>query len=216
MTRNKRPRPADPARRLHSELRDQHPGRRSARPARRQTPESRWAVSTPCSTCRTSTRSTCCSAAGSWTLDFGPGRGEHQGGSVRRARDPLGPDRLPDLFLRLHPQQIAIDEAQLVPTLFPALRVAIDQNRGAKGRFVVTGSSSPHLLTRMSESLAGRVALMELSPLAMAEAWQLPPSRLYTTLAGREPIPKVIAAAQTRLSLPHVFEFWFHEGYPEP
>ena len=82
----------------------------------------------------------------------------------------------PDLFLRLHPHRVAIDEAQSVPELFPALRVAIDRERGRKGRFVLSGSSSPELISRISESLAGRVANLELSPLSLAEAWRLPPA----------------------------------------
>lgn len=122
----------------------------------------------------------------------------------------------PDLFLRLHPQQAAIDEAQLVPALFSALRVAIDRDRQAKGRFVLTGFSSPDLVSCISESLAGRIALMELSPLTMAEAWELPPSAVYTTLAKREGIPALMAAAATRLSVQQVFDYWLQGGYPEP
>ena len=51
----------------------------------------------------------------------------------------------PDLFLRLHPQGVVIDEAQLAPPLFQAMRVAIDKQRSLKGRFVLSGSSSPEL-----------------------------------------------------------------------
>jgi len=71
----------------------------------------------------------------------------------------------PDMFLRLHSQELVIDEAQLVPPLFSALRVAIDRDRSKKGRFLLSGSSSPELTRHMSESLAGRVARVELSPL---------------------------------------------------
>ena len=122
----------------------------------------------------------------------------------------------PDLFLRLHPRRTAIDEAQLVPDLFPALRVAIDRDRTARGCFVVTGSSSPDLVRRISESLAGRVGLLELSPLTMAEAWELPTSSVYTTLAHREGVEALMAGAAARLSIPQIFEYWFHGGYPEP
>jgi len=41
--------------------------------------------------------------------------------------------RDPDLFFRMNPQQVAIDEAQMAPELFPALRVAIDDDRKALG-----------------------------------------------------------------------------------
>ena len=53
--------------------------------------------------------------------------------------------RDPDAFFRLNPTHVAIDEAQQLPEIFPALRVAIDAHRAKKGRFVITGSSSPAL-----------------------------------------------------------------------
>ena len=45
--------------------------------------------------------------------------------------------RNPDTFFRLNPQQVTIDEAQISPNIFPALRVAIDDHRDQKGRFVI-------------------------------------------------------------------------------
>ena len=71
-------------------------------------------------------------------------------------------------FLKAHPRRLAIDEAQRMPALFPALRHAIDSGRGA-GRFVLTGSASPALIRGVSESLAGRVALVELTPFRSSE-----------------------------------------------
>ncbi len=63
---------------------------------------------------------------------------------------------------------LALDEAQRCPQLFPALRAVIDAHPG-KGRFVLLGSASPSLLTGVSESLAGRVGLLELTPFLAAE-----------------------------------------------
>lgn len=51
--------------------------------------------------------------------------------------------RDPDLFLRLNADRVVIDESQLLPAVFPALRVAIDSQREKPGRFVISGSSSP-------------------------------------------------------------------------
>lgn len=66
-------------------------------------------------------------------------------------------------FLTAQGPKIVIDEAQRLPALFPALRHVID--RDAKvGRYVLTGSASPSLVREVSESLAGRVALVELTP----------------------------------------------------
>ena len=50
-----------------------------------------------------------------------------------------------------------------MPELFSELRIAIDADRSKPGRFIITGSSSPQLLKSVSESLAGRVAIIELS-----------------------------------------------------
>src|SRR5690606_1583059 len=75
----------------------------------------------------------------------------------------------PDTFLRLNPRRIAIDEAQRLPSLFPALRVAVDALRHERGRFVLTGSSSPELVKGLSESLAGRIAVIEMAPFSWEE-----------------------------------------------
>jgi hypothetical protein len=122
----------------------------------------------------------------------------------------------PDLFLRLHPNRLVIDEAQLAPPLFSALRVAIDRDRSKKGRFLLSGSSSPELARQMSESLAGRVARIELAPLSLAEAWQLPASSLYRLLTQNAPMPDILAAAAARLTVQQVQDYWFAGGYPEP
>jgi predicted AAA+ superfamily ATPase len=63
-----------------------------------------------------------------------------------------------------------LDEAQTVPEIFPALRGAIDERRGARQcHFCVLGSAQPTLIRGVSESLAGRVGLLELDPLTPAE-----------------------------------------------
>ena len=62
-----------------------------------------------------------------------------------------------------------IDEAQQAPELFPRLRGAIDADRRRNGRFLLLGSVSPTLMVNVSESLAGRMAVMRLSPLILPE-----------------------------------------------
>ena len=123
--------------------------------------------------------------------------------------------RDPDLFLRLNPNHVAIDESQLLPTLFPALRVAIDNDRESRGRFVITGSSSPELLSAISESLAGRVAIIDMGPFSLAEAYELPPSPVLAMVAGRA-AANDLANVPARLSLGQVTDYWLHGGYPEP
>jgi predicted AAA+ superfamily ATPase len=71
-------------------------------------------------------------------------------------------------FLAANPRALAIDEAQRMPELFQALRHHIDRGRG-RGRFLLLGSASPTLMRRVSETLAGRVATIELTPFLMCE-----------------------------------------------
>jgi len=71
-------------------------------------------------------------------------------------------------FFDHHPRRVTIDEAQRLPELFSILRHVIDRSPG-KGRFLLTGSASPGLLRSVSESLAGRVGLLELTPLRPSE-----------------------------------------------
>ncbi len=64
---------------------------------------------------------------------------------------------------------IVIDEVQRYLPLFPQLRALIDRKREA-GRFILLGSASPDFLQKSSESLAGRIAYHELSPILKSEA----------------------------------------------
>jgi predicted AAA+ superfamily ATPase len=126
------------------------------------------------------------------------------------ARDPAA-------FLALHPEKLAIDEAQILPHLFGALRVAIDRNRRKKGRFVLTGSASPGLVRSISESLAGRVGLIEMAPFTAAEGRGHPTAPLAERLAARRLDPGELSLAlRPRLSASEVEAAWFRGGYPEP
>ena len=123
----------------------------------------------------------------------------------------------PDLFLRLNPDKIALDEAQLFPPLFPALRVAIDADRGRKGRFVITGSSSPTLLRSLSESLAGRIGIIEMSPFMWAEVREGRTSQLISRIAEGARLPgELLAGLTARGTIAQAHDFWFRGGYPEP
>ncbi|MGQ0845625.1 MAG: ATP-binding protein [Sporichthyaceae bacterium] len=77
--------------------------------------------------------------------------------------------RLADAELALGPLEglVVLDEVQRRPALFPVLRVLID--RHPDRRYLVLGSASPDLLGQSSETLAGRIAYHELTPLALDE-----------------------------------------------
>jgi len=123
----------------------------------------------------------------------------------------------PDLFLSLHPGRIAIDEAQILPVLFPALRVAIDADRGTTGRYVVTGSSSPELARAITESLAGRVGIIELAPLSWSEVTASDgPCVIDLLLDPAVTAADLVANGRARGDLKAITDYWFRGGYPEP
>jgi len=121
-----------------------------------------------------------------------------------------------DLFFRLNPERIAIDEAQLRPELFPALRVAIDSRRQRTGRFVITGSSSPKLIRSVSESLAGRIGIIEMAPFSYAETRQNLTGSFFRLLSDRASPAEMIAELAPKGSARDVHEYWLRGGYPEP
>ncbi|MDO8953476.1 MAG: AAA family ATPase [Gammaproteobacteria bacterium] len=121
----------------------------------------------------------------------------------------------PVFFFSQYPKNVIIDEAQLYPELFQVLRGVIDQDRQKKGRFILTGSSSPDLLTQISESLAGRIALVELGTLKVNEYAQQPLSKFYQLFdqpLAIENLPKDLKS----LSKEAVHTIWLKGGYPEP
>jgi predicted AAA+ superfamily ATPase len=126
--------------------------------------------------------------------------------------------RDPDAFFRLNPRRIALDEAQLAPEVFPALRVAIDEQRAQKGRFVITGSSSPELLCSVSETLAGRVGIIELSPFSWAEVTKTTSrDSLVARLLERKAKPAdLIDGLGPRADVAQAHAYWFRGGFPEP
>lgn len=94
--------------------------------------------------------------------------------------DPRDLARLsePTLALGGRGETVVIDEAQLRPDLFPVLRVLVDEDR-RPGRFLVLGSASPDLVGLTSESLAGRVAFVELQGFTLADVGEPELDRLW-------------------------------------
>jgi uncharacterized protein len=72
-------------------------------------------------------------------------------------------------FLRSYEEPVILDEVQYAPGLFRHLKVAIDARRSQRGRFLMTGSQKFSLMQALSESLAGRCAVLELDTLASTE-----------------------------------------------
>ena len=107
---------------------------------------------------------------------------------ARADRDKLSD---PVLFLRAYEDRLVIlDEIHRVPELFQALRGLIDEGRrhGRRhGRFLMLGSASIDLLRQSGESLAGRIAYVEMGPLDVLEAGQGDAERQALWLRGGFP-----------------------------
>ena len=123
----------------------------------------------------------------------------------------------PDLFLRLNDRQIAIDEAQLLPELFSALRVAIDNDRSSYGKYLLSGSSSPELLNAISESLAGRVGIIEIAPFSFSETNKVDTPNilnLFKENCSTDDILQLAASDMDDINQA-IDKYWFEGGYPE-
>lgn len=107
----------------------------------------------------------------------------------------------PDLYLADHQDRLVIiDEVHRLPGLFPVLRGLIDKGRRAglrSGRYLLLGSASLDLLKQSGETLAGRIAYLELSPFNILEMGDLMPETLW--VAGG--FPESVLAPDPRQSL---------------
>jgi predicted AAA+ superfamily ATPase len=122
---------------------------------------------------------------------------------------------------------VVIDEVQRAPELFPALRVLLDRD-DAPARFLLLGSASPQLLRQGSESLAGRLAIIETGGFTLADTGAAAAARLWwrggfprSYLAGddsasrlwrrdflRLVIERDLPALGLNVSLPAMQRFW--------
>lgn len=121
--------------------------------------------------------------------------GERQLISLELPDVRLAAEQDPRTFLRLYPAPVIFDEIQYAPILLPYIKEQIDQNRHQSGQYILTGSQNILLMDRVSESLAGRTAVLKLFPLTRSEIdgqpqrqlpWQtaqvLPPCRKDTAI----------------------------------
>lgn len=92
-------------------------------------------------------------------------------------QDPVG-------FVAGLPARAALDEVQRVPELFSALKLSIDRAR-RPGRFILTGSANVLLVPKLADSLAGRMEILRLYPLAQCELARTRPVFLDALFAGR-------------------------------
>lgn len=101
------------------------------------------------------------------------------------------------------PERVILDEVQRVPALFTAIKANVDRRR-TSGRFLLTGSTNVLLVPRLADSLAGRMEVLRLHPLAQGELARHAPDFLYrlfsanfktrqTERLGRELADRIVA-----------------------
>lgn len=91
-------------------------------------------------------------------------------------RDPIG-------FVEGLPPRTILDEVQRVPEIFTSLKAAIDRRRTA-GRFILTGSANVLLVPNLADSLAGRMGILRLHPLAQCELLEKRPRFIEALFRG--------------------------------
>jgi predicted AAA+ superfamily ATPase len=124
----------------------------------------------------------------------------------------------PALFFKENSNQIIIDEAQKSPRLFETLRGVIDKDRQKKGRFILTGSASFELIKNVSESLAGRVATVELSPFTINEFEEISQSGFFQIFNKQIDAQDLTMLKKLPLRFEHniIKKYFLKGGYPEP
>ena len=81
-------------------------------------------------------------------------------------------------FLEMHPPPVIFEEVQYTPDLLPYIKERIDAHRERIGQYLLTGSQNLLLVEKITESLAGRAAMLRLLPLSCREAEGRPHARL--------------------------------------
>lgn len=81
-------------------------------------------------------------------------------------------------FLAAYPPPVVLDEIQCAPGLLPYVKERIDERRRAPGRYFLSGSQNLLLMERVTESLAGRAAMLQLLPLSLREEQGRPDAAL--------------------------------------
>lgn len=118
----------------------------------------------------------------------------------------------PTLFLQTHKTPLIIDEVQYAPELFSSIKMAVDTSK-QMGQFWLTGSQKFHLMKGVTESLAGRVAILDMLGLSQAEI----DSRANSTLPflpTQEWISNAKTHTKTTTDLMAIFEKIWRGSFP--
>jgi predicted AAA+ superfamily ATPase len=111
-------------------------------------------------------------------------------------------------FLETYPPPVIFDEVQYTPDLLPYVKEKIDADRDKCGQYLLTGSQNLLLMEKVTESLAGRAAMLCLLPLSRREAEGRP----------QAPLPwesKQRASSEATCSYRELWKWFLRGGYPE-
>ena len=113
----------------------------------------------------------------------------------------------PRSFLELYPPPVIFDEVQYVPNLLPYIKEKIDKSRDRYGQYLLTGSQNILMMEKVTESLAGRAAILRLLPLSRREAEGNPQLPL--------PWEKRIPSTKSAQKFNNLWKGFLRGGYPE-
>lgn len=116
----------------------------------------------------------------------------------------------PKMFFQLYQPPLLIDEVQYAPELFPYIKIMVDE-RHQPGDFWLTGSQLFKMMAGVQESLAGRVALLHLSPLSQSEIMKRPPEPPFSL---ELPLLSERQNGRQMLNTPKVFQRIHQGGMP--
>ena len=116
----------------------------------------------------------------------------------------------PTMFFQLYQPPLLIDEVQYAPELFPYIKIMVDE-RHQPGDFWLTGSQLFKMMEGVQESLAGRVALLHLSPLSQSEIMKRPPEPPFSL---ELPLLSERQNGRQMLNTPEVFQHIHQGGMP--
>ena len=114
-------------------------------------------------------------------------------------------------FFSMYPPPVIIDEVQVVPGILSHVQALVDENRKANGRFILTGSHQSALSSAVSQSLAGRTAIVDLMPLSLHELPRSDLRQSADSLMVRGFMPEIVAEGKN----PDDFYRFYYRTYVE-
>ena len=115
----------------------------------------------------------------------------------------------PDMFLVLNAPPVTMDEVQRVPELFRYIKMSCDRSE-EKGQFLLSGSQPFRLMELASDSLAGRVSVIELAPLSLREIMEDPSTLPFVPI-----LEYVKERGKTAKAPANIWEIIHRGGYPQ-